>query len=92
MIEPIFYVEAFLMNNPAVREKFRKRLISSGHTGLDDQEAWRIVENEFLKPYEDKIYPKEYQEQFHSIGLPMLVGDDDVVSLIMSGQKRPGWW
>ena len=92
MIEPIFYVEAFLENNPAIRAKFRQRLVSSGHTGLDDKEAWRIVEKEFLEPYEDKIYPKDYQELFNSRGLPILVGDDDVVSLIMSGVKRPGWW
>ena len=92
MIEPIFYVEEYLSRNPAIREKLKQRLISSGHTGLDDNEAWRIVETEFLRPYEVKIYPKEYRDMWYSRGLPIIVGDDDVVSLIMSGVKRPGWW
>ena len=92
MIEPIFYVETFLANNPAIRAKFRSRLIEAGHTGINDKEAWRIVENEFLKPYENSIYPKDYRDDWDSHGLPIVVGDDDVVSLIMSGTKVPGWW
>lgn len=69
-----------------------KRLIEAGHTGINDQEAWKIVENEFLKPYENKIYPKDYRDYWDSHYLPIIVGDDDVVSLIMSGTKVPGWW
>ena len=40
-VEPIYYVKAFLLKNPGIREHFRELLTASGFTGPGDLRAWR---------------------------------------------------
>lgn len=82
-VEPIYYVKAFLLKNPDIRDHFRTLLTSSGFTDPSDLRAWKIVEEQFLLPYRDRIYPKRIREKSDLTGLPITVEIGDVITLIM---------
>ncbi len=82
-VDPIYYVEAFLSRNPAVRDQLRAHLLSHGITLSNDLRAWKIVEEEFLVPYRDRIYPKKTRAEFESSGGMFPVNISRVVALII---------
>ncbi len=82
-VEPIYYVKAFLLKNPGVREHFHALLASSGFTDPSDLRAWKIIEEQFLLPYRDRIYPKRIREKYDLSGLPLTVEIGSVIALIM---------
>ena len=82
-VEPIYYVKAFLLKNPGIREHFRTLLTSSGFTDPSDLRAWKIVEEQFLLPYRERIYPKRVCEKYARSSLPIPVDIGSVIAMIM---------
>ena len=82
-VEPIYYVKAFLLKNPGIREHFRELLTASGFTGPGDLRAWKIVEEQFLIPYRERIFPKRIREKSDRSSLPIPVDIGNVIILIM---------
>ncbi len=82
-VEPIYYVKAFLLKNPGIREHFRALLTASGFTDPTDLRAWKIVEEQFLIPCRERIFPKRVREKYDGSSLPIPVDIGDVILLIM---------